>query len=228
MSGVEARFDPTDPADYDLFGIGFVIAPSSRPPLPRATLLARNEPFALWRVNTTGYLNVVDTIAPVSADRTDLARQMSSVLTSGLPGDGMLPTIAFGGRPAAPPTLGRDRLPAKPAGSVIREFDGPVDGVFAGRVKANRPSVVLLKASFDPRWVAAVDGERTQTQMIAPGLVGVVVGPGRHDVLFSYLPYPWYASLLLLSAFSLVALAVGERRGIASGRHRRRHLRRTA
>jgi len=71
---------------------------------------------------------------------------------------------------------------------------------------------VLLSASYDPGWDALVDGRPAATEMVAPALVGVRLGPGVHTVRFVYRGFPDYPQLLLLAAAALMALIVAERR----------------
>jgi hypothetical protein len=40
-----------------------------------------------------------------------------------------------------------------------------------GEVVANGYAVVMLKASYHPRWTVKVDGKPDKTQMLAPSLV---------------------------------------------------------
>lgn len=65
---------------------------------------------------------------------------------------------------------------------------------------------MLLKASFDPGWHAEVDGRPAPTVMLAPGLVGVEVPPGRHEVSFSYSGYAWYPLFFAITALTILAL----------------------
>jgi uncharacterized membrane protein YfhO len=86
------------------------------------------------------------------------------------------------------------------------------DGRFEATVEANRPGVVLLKATYDPRWRVDVDGLPAKPTMMAPSLVGVEVPTGRHVVRFRYQPYGHYPLLLALGALALIALALVPRR----------------
>jgi hypothetical protein len=79
-------------------------------------------------------------------------------------------------------------------------------------VEANRPAVVLLKATYDPRWTATVDGLPDEPTMMAPSLVGVEVTRGHHIVRFKYRPYHRYPVLLALGAFTLLGLWIYPRR----------------
>ena len=74
-------------------------------------------------------------------------------------------------------------------------------------MQANRRAVVLLKATYDPRWTATVDGLPVKPVMMAPSLVGVDVPPGRHEVRFAYKPYAHYPLLLAIGVLTLLGLA---------------------
>jgi uncharacterized membrane protein YfhO len=75
-------------------------------------------------------------------------------------------------------------------------------------VKTNRRATVVLSASYDPGWRATVDGRPAPTVMVAPALVGVVVGPGVHTVTFSYGGFGSYTALFVLALVVLIALAI--------------------
>ena len=73
---------------------------------------------------------------------------------------------------------------------------------------ANRVSVVLLAASYDPGWTATVDGVPVVPQMVAPALVGVEVAPGTHQVDFRYVGYSSYPLLFAAALLTVVAAGV--------------------
>ena len=136
----------------------------------------------------------------------------------------MVPVVAFGGSHAATPTDPDGAVEPGPAGSVDVQYDLPDDGQFGGVVTANRPAVVMLKATYDPRWAVTVDGKAAKTQMLAPSFVGVAVPAGRHTIAFHYVAYPHYWELLTLGALALIALALVPRFGPGAVRrlkHRR-------
>jgi hypothetical protein len=196
MSGAEARFDPARASHYDLFGVRYVIGPRDQEPVAATRRLATDGPFALWEVATAGPLRVVDTSGPIAATRDDLTTATSAFLRSDLPDRGRYPTVAFGGRPAAAPTLAEGHDPEGPAGEVLETEASSADGRFSGRVRAARPAAVALAASFDPRWTATVDGRPVPVQMLAPALVGVPVPAGEHRVAFVYEPISSWAYAL--------------------------------
>jgi hypothetical protein len=210
-SPAEYRFDIGDPDMRELFGVRYVIWPEDRQ-LPAAQQIAQVGRHILWEFPDTGYLDVVDTIAPVAADRENIGQQTSSILRSGLFEHRFVPTLAFGGREAAAPTLGPDEQPRKPPGTVVTETADPQDGAFGGTVEMDRPGVALFKVSYDPRWEATVDGEPVEPQMLSPALVGVPVPAGEHEVALTYQAYQWTGPLFLLGALTIFGLWFGERR----------------
>jgi hypothetical protein len=203
---IETLFDETDPTHYDLYAVRYLLLPDDREPLVEAVLLDRAGRHTLWEVPGVGYLDVVDTFGSIAASRDDLAVRMRGFLRSPLPGQRVHPTVAFEGDEGAAPTL-ESRLEGLP-GIVESEVSSPTDGLFSGRVEARRLSVAILKATYDPRWTAFVDGVKQPTQMVAPSFVGVQVSPGRHLVTFRYDAYPYYGFLIPLGIGTLLGLAL--------------------
>jgi hypothetical protein len=211
-SDVETRFDSTNAAHFDLFNARYIIQPLAQPPSVPSTLLQASGRWGLWSVPTSGYLQVVDTTAAISADRTNLGRRTAAFLYSPRPAQHLIPLIAFDGGPRAEPTMA-SLQPAGPAGVITQQHDRPDDGEFGGTVVANRNAVVMLKATFDPHLKVTVDGRPAKTQMLAPSFIGVGVTPGQHTIEFHYVPFGYYWELFLLSGLTLAALALVPRYG---------------
>ena len=213
MSDVEVRFDDTKASQFDLFNIRWVILPIGNKPAVPATPVRTQGRWQLWSVPTSGYLRVVDTTPAIQADRTNIGQRTASFLASELPAQGLVPVIAFAGGKGAPPTDPTyARLPGA-AGTVTNPYERPDQGVFGGDVEVNRPSVVMLKSTFDPGWHVTVDGKPADTQMLAPSYVGVAVSPGKHRIEFHYEPYRYYWVLLTIGGLTLLALALIPRYG---------------
>ena len=178
---VETRFDDTNPAHYDLYNVHYVILPSTR-----------SRPVTGEAHRDQGRL-----VAVVGADdrlpprrRHDAGdhrgphqprparRRTSSRPTA--PAAGRIPVDRVRRRrcrgPDRPGSAGTP--PARPPGKVTLQYERPDDGVFGGTVGANRPAVVMLKATYHPRWKVTVDGKPAKTQMLAPSFVGVAVPAG--------------------------------------------------
>jgi len=211
-SSVLHYFDASDPNHYRLFDIRYMIEPADAGPLVPSRKVETRGKYALFEVpNTMGYFEVVDAVTPVEADRTNLGTRMQSFLKSPLITDRRYPTVAFGGAPGAPVTVGPGEDLGSP-GRVLGQSVHPDDGRFEATVELNRRALVVLKESFDPRWRVTVDGRVLDPVMVAPSFVGVELPAGRHVVTLEYAPYPEYWLLFLVSAASIVGLALLDRR----------------
>jgi Gpi18-like mannosyltransferase len=215
---VEAAFDETDPAQYQMLNVRYLILPFDHPPPVPAKLIASAGRHRLYEVPTTGYLQVVDRSSPIAANRTDVEQATRSWRESQLVSQAIYPGIGWDGAQGPLPTFGGARPPAGSPGRVLTQSSKLQDGVFAGTVDASRTAVVLLKATYDPRWTATVDGRSVKPVMMAPSLVGVEVPPGRHEVRFKYRPYGGYPVLLAIGALTLLGLAAFPRRAALKSR----------
>jgi Gpi18-like mannosyltransferase len=226
---VEAAFDETNPAQYQMFNIRYVILPPDRRPGVPATEIARSGRYRLWRVGTTGYFQVVDRARSVGANRMDVEVATRDFRTSDLASRAIYPGVAFAGARGPTPTFAGSTPPGGPPGTIITQREALQNGVFLASVDASRRAVVLLKASYDPRWTATVDGRPAKPSMMAPSLVGVEVPEGKHLVVFRYKPYAGYPVLLAIGAITLLGLTFVPRRAevarlIRSGRRREPQL----
>lgn len=206
----EVKFNDQNPQHVNLFNVRTMILPTGVEPAPALTptLVRTQGAWALWSLPTKGYLEVVDTGPAIVATNKDLGVKTTDFLTNGAGADGVYPLIAFAGKPSGAPTRFDGTPLATTPGEMTVQYDRPADGVFGGQVEMRRAGVVMLKATYDPRWVATVDGERVDTQMIAPSFVGVPVPAGKHTVQFTYEAYPYSWPLLVIGAIVLIALAV--------------------
>ena len=66
--------------------------------------------------------------------------------------------------------------------------------------------------AIEPPYGATVDGHAVKPVMMAPSLVGVKVGPGRHVVRLRYTPYGAYPVLFAIGILAVLALAIVPRR----------------
>ncbi|MHB8571328.1 MAG: hypothetical protein ACYDAY_00010 [Candidatus Dormibacteria bacterium] len=206
---VERRFDDLNPFDYELFNVRYLILASNLQSPVAADRVDTRGGNSLWRVHTSGYIGVADTINPeITADRTDIGKQTAAVLQRPPYSRLILPTIAFGGDAPAPATVTTTFVPGSPPGSVDQAFQSPADGVFGATVTLTRRAAIVLKSTMDPRWEVDLDGIPAEPQMVSPSFVSVTAGAGRHTVLFHYVRYPEYRVLLAGGAGALVALMV--------------------
>ena len=227
MTDPEYFFDDTNPGDYPLFGIGYIVTPASMAPPVDANRVACSGDYCLWALPDPGYIHVYDTTGVLHATRADVGTQSEQLLDSPLTDEQRDLTVAFNGGRAAQPTASPGEVPSGSPGHVVVQSADLANGQARAVVKTNRRATVVLSASYDPGWRATVDGRPVPTVMVAPALVGVVVGPGVHTVTFDYGGYGTYPALFVVALVVLVALAVWtivdtrrrHRRDVASSNH---------
>jgi hypothetical protein len=236
MTDPEFFFDDTNPGDYPLFGIGYIITPEKMSaPVPAHQVLC-SGPYCLWSLHDSGYIHVYDTTGVLEATRANVGTQSTALLDSPLLEKQRDLTVAFNGGEASEPTAPGGSVRGSPGHVVSQEAD-LANGTARAQVHTNRRATVVLSASYDPGWHATVDGHPAPTIMVAPALVGVDVGPGEHTVVFSFDGYGSYTALFLLAVAVFVVLAVAplawrrwgrgsRRRSGRRGQHRRGQHRR--
>jgi Bacterial membrane protein YfhO len=206
MTDPEYYFDDSDPSDYRLFAIRYLIFPAGdKPPVP-AQLAMRSGPYWLWTLGGDGYVQAGQIVGEISANRTNVGARSLPLLRSGLAADGAYLDVNYGsgGGDGPLPTV----LSTSPAGSVSAERVDLDDGAAAATVQMRRPGVAVLSASYDPGWTATVNGRPEPVRMVAPALVAVDVPAGTDHVVFSFHGYGDYPELFALSGLALVLLAV--------------------
>ena len=207
MTDPEYFFDQSNPGDYRLFGIQYLIIPTgSRPPVP-ARLELRAGPYSLWTLPAAvGVLYAGALVGTLSADRTNIGTHSIPLLNSRLSQAGDYLRVAYGQPDDREPRLPQPS-PATSAGKVLAESDQLQQGMVAATVRMRRPGVVALSASFDPGWTATVDGHPQRTEMVAPALVATTVPTGGHRIVFRYRGWQDYPLLFALGAAALLAVA---------------------
>jgi len=207
MTDPEYFFDEDVPGDFALFGIRYLILPAGHaPPVPAHLVLSRG-PYRLWVIPDVGYVRVVDTVGVLTVDRRDVGVKSVAYLRSPLPGMGEYLADGFDGAAPSPLTAPTAAAAAHTdVGTVRSETDHLADGTVRATVMARQRAVVVLSASFDPGWTVVVDGHHGRTEMLAPALVGVTVGPGVHTVVFDYEGFSAYPELFSVLGVALVAL----------------------
>ena len=208
MSDAEPYFDDSNPGDYRLFGVRYLLLPTGMAPPVAADLLLSSGPYALWTLPGVHYVQVVDTVGSIAENRTDIGALSSSFIRSSAPTEGRYLTVAYAGAAAALPTLPSSSGSNGPAGTVLSENADLAKGTVTVTVEARRTAVVLLSASYDPGWKVTVDGQPASTEIIEPAMPGVTVTAGRHVISFTYVGYQHYWRDFLVAGVS-IAVAGG-------------------
>jgi hypothetical protein len=212
MTDPEYFFDQSNPGDYRLFGVRYVLAPERmRPPVPASLVMVRG-PYALWELPSVGYAFIAGVVGTLTENRADVGLRSVPYLRSALPEEGkaLLVNYAGGRGPALPAS---ERTPtAGGEGEVLSEHARLDQGSARMVIRMRQRALVVLSASFDPGWTVLVDGQVANPIMVAPALVGVSVGPGTHRVVFQYRGFSFYVPLLLVTPAVLVVALVYDRR----------------
>ena len=106
MTDPEYYFDESDPSDYRLFGIRYLILPAGQQPRVPARLAMRSGPYRLWTINGDGYIQAGQLTGRITANRTNIGARSIPLLDSGLAADGDYVGVSYG-----PGDGGDDRLP---------------------------------------------------------------------------------------------------------------------
>ncbi len=208
MTDPEYFFDETNPGDYPLFGIGYLILPAEMTSPVEADKVGCSGDYCLWALPDPGYFHVYDTTGVLTATRADVGSRSTTLLESPLLSQQRDLTVGFNGSAASTPTAPDASALQGSPGHVVVEHADLQNGTARAVVRTTRRATVVLSASYDPGWHAMVNGRPAPTVMVAPALVGVVVGPGVHTVTFSYAGYGSYTALFILALVVLVALAL--------------------
>jgi hypothetical protein len=215
MLDAEGDFDEDNPADYPLFGVRYLLLPAGMStPVPAREVMA-NGNYTLWQVASSGYVSLVQVTGVVSADRADIGSRFGVFLDEVGPHQEWAvrwPGLAApSGVPAGTAPLGTSPLGPGVVDGV--QADLPA-GALRTEVTLRAPADLVLSVAYDPGWHAWVDGRPSQTQMLAPALVGVDLGPGTHNVVFRYQGFAWYPELWLFGLLGLLGMGLaGYREG---------------
>jgi len=206
MTDPEYYFNESDPSDYRLFGVRYLVLPAGRQPPVPARLALRSGPYRLWTINGDGYIQAGSITGKITANRTNIGTRSIPVLDSGLAADGDYVSVGYGSGDGAD-----DRRPAvrgrSSVGVVTAEGADLDDGEASATVRMSRPGVVVLSASYDPGWTSTVNGRPRPTLMVAPALVAVAVPAGTDHIVFSFRGYGDYPELFALSGLTLAIIA---------------------
>ena len=202
----EARYNGSAAGQSEAFDVRWHIRPAGAAGPPGGRIVASRGRHVLWEVDTGGPVELVDTTAALTADRSDVALASASFFGSSMPMDGRYPLLALDGASPGVPTLAG---PASARPGVVTSSQADPDGdAYFATVSASRPAALLVKTSYHPRWAASVDGSPAPVVPVAPGLLAVPVPAGVHRVLVHFAGFPvlWRLGLLAAGAAGLVGL----------------------
>jgi hypothetical protein len=202
-------FDPTNPAHYAVFGVTYVIAPSTRQLPDFLRPLRRTPLYTLYSAPASAaarYATVADTVRVPSP--AELLPVMRGWLLGPLPAAGAVLRIDF---PAGPAGATGSAMPGCDSGGTIAS-----ERIEQGRVTvvASCPTAatLVLSITYHPNWHVTSDGVPLSTFMVSPSVIGVTLPPGTHTVVAEYRSTPIKTPLLIVGGVVLAAAAFARRR----------------
>ena len=213
MLDPDTDFDEDNPSDYTLFGVRYIVLPTGvGSPVPAERVMVDGS-YSLWQIASNGYVHPVQVTGTLTADRADIGSRSQPLLDELGPNNEW--SVEWPGLPQPPPPSapGTRLGSGLPAAGVVNGTHANLDGgALSTEVTMLKPGALLLSVSYDPGWHAWVDGRPVRTEMLAPALVGVQLGPGQHHVVFRYVGFRWYPELWALGLAGLAgAFWVGRR-----------------
>lgn len=219
-SDFQDHFDERRADTFRAFNVRRIIAPVGRPVPPFATEIARHGRFRVLSVDGPGFVELVDAPFTVAASKRTVAGVHRKWVRSQYPKLGLYPVLHLEEEGPTPENTvdgtGVDfRLPpppaaAPPAGEVLQVTRTGDD--FDATVRVDRPSHLVLKMTYHPRWQVLVDGEPVDTVHLVPSYVAVPLDPGEHRVHFRWNPGRLKLLLLLAGLVPTGTLLLIERR----------------
>ena len=213
------EFDEGREADYRVFNVRKVIAPTDGGTPPFATETFRAGRFRVLDIAGPGFVELVRVPYAIDVAKKDLSRLQRLWLRSKLPASGVHPRIALREEPSdqANPLVFDsfdfefpEAEPFEPGGRVLRVERKGED--FTVDVEATGEAHLLLKVTYHPLWRALIDGAPAPTVHLMPSYVGVRVPPGRHRIELRYDPGALPATLVAFGVLLYVAFFAYERR----------------
>jgi len=199
MEQAEPFFDQSNPADYPLFGVRYLLLPPKMAPPVPARFLMGSAAYRLYEVANSGYFSVITVTGSLDENKGTVAAQSPLVLSTDLFATHRDYAVHWNkaDRDVSAPQPTTSTAP----GVVVSSHASLVQGTATVTVAMARPGSLMLSASYDPGWQVTVDGKPVATQMVAPALVAAAVPAGVHTVTFTYQGFQWYLELGLLALF---------------------------
>ncbi len=208
---IQLYFDENRLEDYNVFNVRYALAPAEFAAPPFLTLEAEFGRHRVYRAPTSGYFEVVRADVGFHGTAAQLVKASAQWLASPLPQRRQHPRVYLdemaGGliQPTPKPPAGdgwvgqlsgaklvfqdREVGAQPPAGALSAERVAP--GRYGVKVELPEPAYVMLKATYHPGWQVTLDGVQAPTELLLPKYVGVLVGPGQHQLELRYQASPW-------------------------------------
>ena len=202
-------FNDHNQAQYDLYNVRYVVAPTGLAMADFLKPLQRAGPYTLYEAPTSGYAEFVNIVGwePV-ADQTALFTRDRPWVNGNGPAERNYIAYDY---PSNSTAASGSPTPGCPDGGQILSQDVGLDR-YSFVVKCATPSPLVIKATYHPNWQVQIDGQPAKTFMLSPSYLGVQVPAGQHTVTATYQATPIKTPLLLIGAAALLLTLLFGRR----------------
>lgn len=197
-------FNDRSQADFDLWNVRYLIAPTGRDVAPFLTPLLKTTRYTLYQAPTNGYAEYVELVARRAvATQTELfASNLAWERGDTLPAARQYIRYDY---PSASPVVGAAAVPGCPdGGSTDYELLQP--GKINLVVSCSAASTLVIKTTYHPNWKVVVDGTPVDTFMVSPSFIGISMPAGTHTVDAVYEATPIKLPLQVIGLLALVLL----------------------
>jgi hypothetical protein len=196
------HFNDNSAADYSLFNIKYVVAPSSLQFTTFFTPIKKTPRYTLYQVPGGGYAQFGQIVDWRTADsQRSLFNQNRAWILSADPTSSRFVRWSYLGS-----DLGPGVNPWDLRGTIISEKATP------GRIdviaRAPNASTLIFKMTYHPNWRVEIDGREQRAFMVSPSFIGVTVPAGTHVVSAIYKSNRLKDFLLLFGVAFAIATAI--------------------
>lgn len=214
-SDVMVLRDEGDAAHDNLFAIRAVLAPDDLAAPPHLRERGHFGRFKVYESSREGYFGLVDVAARYVGPRSAIYDENAAWLRSPLVGAGVVVALGEDAPQVPARANGLPPLTAEllaPRGRILEET--MLGETRRARLELQRAAYALVKITWDPFLVAAVDGVPAPVVRVTPGFAAVPVAHGIHEVTVYYAPGSLRPVLFFagVGAFALCVLALTSRR----------------
>ena len=199
-------FNDHNQADFDLFNVRYLIAPSGMSVADFLTPIQRTSRYTLYRAPTSGFAEYVAITSrqavPTQAALFKLNRDWERTHT--LPGQRLFMRYDF---PATVAGLDASSTDACPGGGKT-DYEGFQPDAIHLVVECPAASTLVLKTTYHPDWQVFVDDVQVPDFMVSPSYIGVSMPAGKHTVDAVYRANPIKAPLIVIGGIAILFLVV--------------------
>ncbi len=203
------RLNIPSPALCRLFNIRYVIAPRTIKLPPAFQKMVTTSRYVLYQIDSGGYfeLGQIAKVMPMDSS-IRLHEPISDWMASEEPGqNGFLAFRSGNGKFKEELQRAADQAATETSDPQVGLIENEVvtPDSFSARVTPAASEILVLKTTYHPNWHVMVDGREQRAFMVSPSFIGILIGPGQHEVTAEYRTSMLKKLLLTVSCLALLA-----------------------